>query len=70
MENRTCSGCLNIKDVKEFSKDRCQPCGYKSRCKLCMKEKNNTYYVKTKEIRKNKRDQLKKEKNNTEKITL
>jgi len=43
--SKACSRCKQVKDLSMFSKDKCNPDGYRNRCKSCDKE----YYEKNKE---------------------
>jgi hypothetical protein len=46
---KTCSKCLEEKDINYFSKNKSSPDGYRSVCKVCCRKQGKTLYIKNKE---------------------
>jgi hypothetical protein len=46
---KECSKCNNIKPLEEFHKDKRSKDGYRSKCKICVKEYTKKYNIKNKE---------------------
>jgi hypothetical protein len=46
---KTCTKCLQEKDVEEFHRNRSKPDGRKPWCKLCTKLHHDSYYISNKD---------------------
>lgn len=66
MKIKVCSICNIEKDISLFYKDSKKPDGYRPDCKMCFLERNKDYYLKNKEVIRNRVKKY--SKNNSEKI--
>lgn len=48
LKNKKCCSCQEIKDTKEFYRNRTRPDGFHGYCKECTREYQKEYYKKTK----------------------